>query len=377
MRLKTRPHDFVVEEVLRLPPPDRAGAYAIFRLRKRGLSTFEAAARIAALFKVPPREVQFAGLKDKRAAAAQLVSVRLEGREVPRVAQLRGTAGPQATEAPERGIALELVHRAARSIAAEDIIANRFALTVRDLAPEEVATLPARLEAVRRHGVANYFDDQRLGGASPERGFVAKLLSEGKHEEALRLQIARPSPKDPREERLEKKKVAERWGDWRALARELAGESAPIVRRLANAPGDTVGAFRGLDPRLRALLVEQYQSWLWNEEAAAIVRREVPRERRFEVMYRGGTLRFWRDLADDELGRRLVPFATFPLPAGLGVRASAGARRLGLAPAALEADADEPDEAFPERRRVRLRMELPRGTYATLVAKRLFYEPRT
>jgi tRNA pseudouridine13 synthase len=365
MRLKTRPDDFRVDEVLRLPPPDRAGPFAIFRLRKRGLSTFQAASRIAALFRVPPRDVHFAGLKDKRAAAAQLVSVKLGAREVPAVP-------------PERGLALELVHRAARSIAGEDILANRFAIVARDLAPEDVAPLAARIEVVRREGIPNYFDDQRLGGASPERGFVAKLLSEGRLEDALRLAIARPSPKDPREERLAKKLVAEKWGRWGELAREVRGESLPIVRRLANDPADLAGAFRGLDVRLRALLVSQYQSWLWNEEAAALLRREVARERRFEIMYRGGTLVFWRGLEEAEraaLAARELPFAAFPLPPALGVRVSRGARRLALVPAALEAGADEPDDAFPGRRKVLLRIELPRGAYATLVAKRLFYEP--
>jgi tRNA pseudouridine13 synthase len=158
----------------------------------------------------------------------------------------------------------------------------------------------------------------------------------------------------------------------------VKGEGAPVVRALARDPADFLGAFRAIEPRLRKLIVSRYQSWLWNEEVARALRAEIPRERRFEIMYRGGTLVFWRALEEAERAayeRRLVPFPQFPLPAALGVRAAAGARPLLVRPRAIAAGPDEPDEAFPDRRKVRLTMELPRGAYATLVAKRLFYEP--
>jgi tRNA pseudouridine13 synthase len=367
MRLKVRAEDFRVEEVLRLPPPDPHGGYAVYRLRKRGLSTFEAVARVASLFGVPPHDVRFAGLKDKRGEAAQFVSVRL-GRAA------TGIPAPR----PGAGLSLEPLHRAARPVASEDILANRFRIVVRDLAPDDTAALPARIEAVKKDGLPNYFDDQRLGGASPARGFVAKLLSEGRAEEAVRLAIARPSPKDPRRERLEKKLVAEKWGRWAELSREVQGEAGGIIRRLARAPTDFAGAFRGLDARLRALFVAQYQSWLWNEAAVAAVRAAVARERRFEIMYRGGALVFWRALEEAERAAlpAILPLETFPFPRACGVAAKTGARRLILQPAVLEAAAAEPDEAFPGRLAVTLEIELPRGAYATLVAKRLFYEPR-
>lgn len=366
MRLKTRVGDFRVEEVLRLPPPDPTGPYAVYRLKKKGLPTFAAAARIAEALGVRPRDVHFAGLKDARAAASQVMSVRL-----PAAAAAAAGAVPPVRLGPR--LVLEPLHRAAKSIAAEDIIANRFRIVVRDLAPEEVERLSARLEAARADGVPNYFDDQRFGGASPERGFVAKLLIEGRVEEALRLEIARPSPKDPRQERLEKKLIAEKWGRWAELAKEVKGEAAPVVRRLAAAPGDLLGAFRGYDERLRALIVSQYQSWLWNEDVVAIVKAEVPKERRFEIMYRGGTLIFWK--AGAAVADRAVPFRDLALPAGLGVKATGGARPLVLRPVALRAGVAAPDEAFPGRKKVRIEMELPRGAYATIVVKRIFYEP--
>lgn len=43
----------------------------------------------------------------------------------------------------------------------------------------------------------------------------------------------------------------------------------------------------------------------------------------------------------------------------------------------LTVAADEPDELYPEHRKLLLRMELPRAAYATLVARRLFFEANT
>ncbi len=366
MRLKVRPADFRVEEVLEPPPPEPAGAFAIYRVSKRRLPALEAVARLASLLGVAARDVQFAGLKDARAETTQLASVKLAaGRGLPR---------PEA--APD--LVLEPLHRAARPVDRRRLVANRFALVVRDLGPVEVAALPLRLEALLRDGLPDYFDDQRLGGESPERGFVAGRLAEGRLEEALRLQIAHPSPKDPRLERLEKKAIAARFGQWAEIAGDVKGEAAPIVRRLARAPNDILGAFAALDLRLRALIVARFQSWLWNEEVARRLHAELPAGRRFEVMYRGGSLVFWRALEDGErtrLAAARVPWPAVTVPPRLGVRPARGDRALLVRPGGLEAAADEPDEAFPGRRKVALRFTLPRGSYATLVAKRLFYEP--
>jgi tRNA pseudouridine13 synthase len=373
VRLKERPEDFLVEEVSRPPPNDTHGEYWIFRVEKRGVAPLEALGAIARALGVDARDVAFAGLKDLRSRATQLLSVRMRG---------------EAREVALPGLRLVPVHRAARPVRGDDIERNRFTLIVRDVSAADAALVPARVEAVRRTGLPNYFDDQRFGGASPERGFVAEAWSKGDLDRALALLVARASPKDPRRERLEKKLVAERLASpdfvkdpaavWRGLAKEVRGEGAPVVRALARDARDLGAAFRALDLRLRTLLVSQYQSWLWNEAVAAEVRAALPRAETFDVMYRAGTLVFWRAPAGgalEPLRAREVPFADFPLPDAIGVRAKGGGRPLVLAPDPLEAAPDEPDELHPGRRRITLRLELPRSSYATLVAKRVFYEP--
>ncbi len=377
MRLKVVPEDFVVEETLVPPPADARGGYTIYRLEKRGVAALEAAQAIARALAVAPEDVGFAGLKDQRSLSTQLVSIRFG----------RGSAQVSGPLDLGRGLRLVPLHRAARPVRPEDNERNRFRIVVRDLDPAQAAGARAEAAAAAREGLPNYFDDQRFGGASPARGFVAERWAKGDLEGALALLVERPSPKDPRRDRLEKKKIAARLAAaktpaaraaaWRALAREVEGEAAPIVRALGRDPGDLAGAFRALDGRFRALLVEQYQSFLWNEAAAAEVRAAVPAADRFEVMYRCGSFAFWRsgDPAGPgrPLGGRRIAFPTFALPKGLDVAAKPGERALDLRPEGLELGPDEADERFAGRRKVLVQMELARGAYATLVVKRILY----
>ncbi|HVY63098.1 MAG TPA: tRNA pseudouridine(13) synthase TruD, partial [Planctomycetota bacterium] len=187
MRLKERPEDFLVEEVSRPPPNDTHGEFWIFRVEKSGVAPLEAIEAIARALGVPARDVAFAGLTDLRSRATQLASVRMPG-------EARPVSIP--------GLKLEPVHRAARPLRGDDIERNRFTLVVRDVSAEDATRIPARVEAARLTGLPNYFDDPRFGGASPERGFVAEAWSKGDLERALHLLVARPSPKDPRRERL-------------------------------------------------------------------------------------------------------------------------------------------------------------------------------
>ena len=66
--------DFVVEEIP-LYTASGEGTHTYFQIEKRGLSTLQAAADIAAALNVGRREIGFAGMKDARAVARQWLSV--------------------------------------------------------------------------------------------------------------------------------------------------------------------------------------------------------------------------------------------------------------------------------------------------------------
>ena len=68
------PDRFVVEE-LPAYTPSGEGSHTFLWLEKRGLTTFDAIAQVAAAFGVAARDIGYAGMKDKHATTRQWLSV--------------------------------------------------------------------------------------------------------------------------------------------------------------------------------------------------------------------------------------------------------------------------------------------------------------
>src|SRR5262245_42724000 len=74
MKLKQSPDDFHAEELTDLVLAGE-GAFAFYRLEKRGWSTPDALAAVRRRWKVEPRRLSYGGLKDRHAATVQYFSV--------------------------------------------------------------------------------------------------------------------------------------------------------------------------------------------------------------------------------------------------------------------------------------------------------------
>ena len=73
-QLRAAPEDFVVHEWLGWEA-DGAGDHLLLKVRKRGANTLWVAKQLARLAKLDPRDVGFAGLKDRDAVAEQAFTV--------------------------------------------------------------------------------------------------------------------------------------------------------------------------------------------------------------------------------------------------------------------------------------------------------------
>ena len=148
--LRAQPEDFVVEEDLGFQP-DGAGHHLLLKVRKREANTEWVAKQLARALGCPPRDIGFAGLKDRRAVAVQWFSVPAgkQGREA-----VTGLAG--------EGFEVLEVHGHGRKLPRGALAGNRFRIQVRGLTvPRE--QLAARLARIAREGVPNYFGPQRFG----------------------------------------------------------------------------------------------------------------------------------------------------------------------------------------------------------------------
>ena len=151
--LRGEPEDFVVEEELGFAPAG-SGAHLLLKVRKRNANTQWVARELTRLAGCRPADAGYAGLKDRHAVAVQWFSV-----PRPRTAvDWRETRGGEFE-------VLE-AHEHTRKLPRGALAGNRFAVRIRAPGGDGAALgerLAARLEAIARRGVPNYFGAQRFG----------------------------------------------------------------------------------------------------------------------------------------------------------------------------------------------------------------------
>jgi tRNA pseudouridine13 synthase len=385
MKLKQEPDDFQVEELTDVAPGGR-GPFGFYRLEKVGWSTPDALAAIRRRWQIGPERLSYGGLKDRHASTVQFLTIH---------------RGPRRRLTHQR-VTLSYLGQVERPYTSTDIRANRFRICLRDLSPSEVNFADLALQEVRADGVPNYFDDQRFGSVSPGGEFIARQLVLGRFEEALKLALAGPYEYDRAPQKREKAILHEHWGDWALCKKRLPrGHARSLADYLVHHPGDYRGAVARLRPELRGLYLSAYQSDLWNRMLAAWLRERLPAEQIIHVDLRLGPMPMHRCLDGEQ--RRALETLMLPLPSARmrfepddaratlvqsvlaeegiqveqmkikGVRElffSKGERAGLCLPSGLEWDL-APDDRHTGREKLNLAFELPRGSYATLIVKRV------
>ena len=390
MKLKQRIGDFRVRELLADGYLQERGDHAVYRVTKRKLTTHEAARILAQEAGIDAAEVGMAGLKDRQATTIQYMSV--------------ATGRPVRLRSPE--LLIEPVGRAAETLSSAVSLGNAFELVVRDLDPRDLQALRRNVPIVREHGVINYFDEQRFGNVKHNQGWIARYLMRGEAERALRELLAARSPHDNDKRKRFKTRVQDLWGDWRACRDEAGhyGQHHSVFEHLIKSPDDFAGAFQRVAGRLRLIHLYAYQSHLWNRALCEWVRREVPVERRIVLDSIEGSLITFagappaglagktsfrlpgegledvedpleRELFEAELERQHLAPGDFRIENMPGFQLKGEARSLRVVPRHLRVRPPEDDPMHRGARLVRVRFELPRGSYATLVVKRLLAVP--
>ena len=375
MKIKRRPEDFQVEELTAFRPS--AGPFSLYAMTKRSLGTPEAIEAVARRWNVPRESISFGGLKDRHAETTQFVTIRAGLR--------RGLK--------QTNLELRYLGQAPRPFGPKDIEGNRFRIILRDWDAAGEKRARQALAELDRHPLPNYFDDQRFGSLGPSGEFVGRAWCEQKYERAVWLALAEENEHDRPDDQSEKKILRDKWGDWPACKAALAkSHRRSIVSFLADRPGDFKGALARINSDLRGLYLSSFQSFLWNRVLSDVVREASPDS--FPVELKAGTVRFFRTLKG--------PLGVIPLPSararfdseemrgrvesslkelGLELKAlrirhprenffSRGERPATFRPAGLKSEWGA-DDLYPGRRKLILSFDLQRGSYATILVKRI------
>ena len=385
MKLKRLPEDFQVEEIGALELGQQ-GAFACYRLTKRAMGTPEAVQAIARRWNISPPLISYGGLKDRHALTMQFITIR---------------RGPR-RNLRQKSIQLEYLGQTPRAFTPRDIQANRFRIVLRQLNRAQLARAGAGIDQALIDGVPNYFDDQRFGSLTASGEFVAQPWIHGDYERTLWLALVEPNPRDRSRERIDKQWLRNHWGDWQACLDRLPKSSdlRRVFDHLCLRPTDFRGAFARIRAELRGLYLAAFQSYLWNRLLATLLDQTCRPDQLVQVDLKTGPVPF--TMALDDRGREKLQSTLLPLPSSR-IHLSPGPAheivehslgQLGLSLRALRvkyprdsffskgwrpaifhvsdlAHETAHDELYQGYQKLSLRCTLPRGSYGTILVKRI------
>jgi tRNA pseudouridine13 synthase len=305
-RLRAKPEDFVVEEILGYDA-DGEGEHVLLTVEKRGHDTQWVVRELARFVDISPVGIGFAGLKDRHAVTRQAVSVHLAGRDE-----------PDWSAFPHEGVRILESVRHRRKLKRGALSGNRFVLTLRNVEGDRDASERV-LQAIAERGVPNYFGDQRFGrgGANVDRAramFAGKrvdkrtrslLLSAARSELFNRVLAGRvadacwdtpldgeiwslagsrswfgPEPfDDTLADRLARGDIHPSGPLWGKGEPPTQGEAGARERAVAEAEPELVDGLvaAGMDQERRALrLLPQQLSWDWLDDTSLQLRFALP-----------------------------------------------------------------------------------------------------
>ncbi len=386
MKLKQQPADFIVEELPGIEISSEKDEHTVFLLEKQEIDTFDAIRMIAKSLRISLFEIGYAGLKDKHALAKQYISI---------------PTRYHVHDMKMDTLALRFVGYHRKKIKIGDLAGNRFTITVRDVNEHELADVSARAATIPTSGVPNYFDSQRFGSVIGNE-FIGKHVIDKKYEQAVKQYLTAYQKSETKKIKDEKRKILTSWADLSAM-RVYNKAFAAVIKEYLKTKS-WLAAYKKIPAHLREMFVNAYQSFLWNECVKEVLKNVVEKKKLYSVNYAIGALLFYTHLSEQE--RQKIPStfqtlsdtATFSEAEQQVVDSVLSKQEITLQNLAIESETgnffktrarpvlliptdftisnpanDEINSKGNTRRyKIQVSFSLPKGSYATIVTKRLF-----
>jgi len=388
VKLRRLPEDFQVDELTNFSA--NGGPFALYRLTKKSIGTPEAISAIAERWKVQRKRISFGGLKDRHAVTTQHLTIH---------------NGPRKA-LHQSSIDVEYLGQTNAPFTPADFHANRFQLVLREMQDAEIQQSEAALAQVQQTGLPNYFDDQRFGSLGESGDWIARAWCKSDWERALWLALADSHVNDSSSEKQQKQILRSSWGQWAECQQRLNNSPRrSIVTYLsesvkAGRDPDFRGAIAQINVDVRGLYLSAYQSALWNRWLTRFIEAQCDAAAvsAFDLISGRGV--FPLQLSDEattllDQAELQLPCARIDRPDGVAgdlldtilqeeqielreLRVkyprdsffSKGMRRVIIHPAELSWSVAD-DELHESRKKLTLSFDLPRGSFATILVKRL------
>lgn len=319
-KIKSKPEDFIVEEIP-VFENKKSGKYTYFLLEKRNYNTEKVIQKLSRYYNIPRKRFGYAGSKDKRAVTKQYCSVK--GRI-------------KAVELND--ISVKVVGYGDEPISLGDLSSNKFTITIRN-----VTKKPKPITFI-----INYFDEQRFGKNNLEAGLAI-------------------------------------------LKKDFKKASGLLQVKVKN--NDYIGAIRTIPLKTLRLIINSVQSYLWNEIAADYIK--VKTKTYSEVKYKHGIFIFPKNRLNN-IEIPLIAFDTefdnneirglyvkilkktnlslkdFVIRSLPNITPLGNKRNLITDVKKVFVGKLENDDLNKNKKKVTVNFELSKGSYATLVIKKMF-----
>ena len=243
--------------------------YLLCILVKQNWDMFQAIRLIAEQLGISAKYIHFAGIKDAKAITAQHITI-------------EGATAEEIQKIQVKDIKIHPIGYFRSKLSAYFLFGNNFHITIRAInhpkstIKKRITKTIEELEAI--NGVPNFFGHQRFGTTRPITHLVGKAIVKRNFRKAAMLFLAKPSLYEHPESRQARKQLHATQDFKQALKnfpKQLRYEHL-MLRQLAKKPDDYVEAFRRLPIRLRELLPQAYQSYLFNRFLSKRILCELP-----------------------------------------------------------------------------------------------------
>ncbi len=393
MKLRQIPEDFIVEEILNDNLIKENGSFNLYALKKTNIENLKALSYISKEFNVPLKDIGYCGLKDRHAITTQYITI---------------PSNYGVLSIDEENLKLNCIKTIKKPLKIGDLKGNKFKITVRDIDKKDFLKIAENLRNLHL-GVPNYYDDQRFGSVFHNK-FIAKEYLKGNYEDALKILLTNYKKSENKRIKDLKRYIKSNWNNWEKILKYIKNNKIKskmfvnIIKYLSYEKNHNnyKEALKYVDNRLKKLFISAYQSYLWNECVKELLKSYIPKDDRLYLDYTCGTFLFYKKI-DNELFKELkdkkfptiapdidytkfdeeyniiakvlkkerISLNDFNKLNDLG-KISYSERYLLSIPKNINYDTFKKDELNKGKYRITVEFELNKGSYATMVVKRIF-----
>jgi tRNA pseudouridine13 synthase len=386
MKLRQIPEDFKVEEISNIPISNKKSTFNIYSLEKSGIETFSLIGYLSQKNNIPSAEFGIAGLKDRHAVTKQYFTVPPKYR---------------LNTLNEKNFKITFLGYTDKKLELGDLTGNRFEITVRDIKKGEIDGVKQKAEDIGSIGVPNYFDSQRFGSVIHNK-FIAKYLIKKDYEQAAKIYLTLFTKFESSRIKDDKRNILENWD--RLSKMHIKNDSLFRVVQEYNKTKSWLKAYKKIHSSLREIYISAYQSYLWNECIKELLRKKVDNKYLYTIKYNIGKLVFYKKLSKEEknnipdtfrsisedikpsgiekdiiskvLAKEGISIEDFDVKDQTGNFFKSHERKVILKADNFKISEPLLDEINDRGRnksfKFRLSFDLPKGSYATIITKRLF-----